>query len=121
MVAIEKIGMPESAKILAHAALYVCCSPKSNTVYGIDYAMNDVERTGNIRIPPFLQDASYKSAYKLGRGIGMDNVHDFKNHYSGKNCMPPELNDRHYFKLSDSQNEKRIAQFLKYLKDNLNL
>ena len=51
----------------------------------------------------------------------MDNVHDFKNHYSGKNCMPPELNDRHYFKLSDSLNEKRIAQFLKYLKDNLNL
>ena len=60
MLAIERVGMPEAAKILAHAALYVCCSPKSDTVYGILYAMNDVEKTGNIPIPPFLQDSSYK-------------------------------------------------------------
>ena len=29
-LAVERIGMPEAAKILAHAALYVCCSPKSD-------------------------------------------------------------------------------------------
>lgn len=33
--------------------------------------------------PPFLQDASYKNAQKLGRGVGLDNIHAFKNHYSG--------------------------------------
>ena len=60
MLAAERVGMPEAAKILAHAALYVCCSPKSNTVCGIVYAMKDVEKTGNIPIPTFLQDASYK-------------------------------------------------------------
>lgn len=119
MLAIERIGMPEAAKILAHAALYVCCSPKSDTVYGIRYAMKDVEKMGNIPIPPFLQDASYKSAYKLGRGIGLDNIHDAKNHFSGKNCMPPELKDRRYFKLSETGNEKRIVEFLKFLKNNL--
>lgn len=53
--------------------------------------MKDVEKTGNIPIPPFLQDASYKNAYKLGRGVGMDDIHAFPNHYSGKNCMPVEL------------------------------
>ena len=52
---------------------------------------------------------SGKSAYKLGRGIGLDNIHDFKNHYSGKNCMPPELKDKHYFKLCGTGNEKRIG------------
>ena len=67
MIAIERVGMPESAKILAHAALYVCLSPKSDTVYGIMYAMKDVEKTGNIPIPTSLQDASYKNASKLGR------------------------------------------------------
>ncbi len=119
MLAIERIGMPEAALILAHAALYVCCSPKSDTVYGIRYAMQDAEKTSNISIPPFLQDASYKSAYKLGRGIGLDNIHDFKNHYSGKNCMPPELKDKHYFKLCGTGNEKRIGEFLNFLKSNL--
>lgn len=84
MLAVERVGMPEAAKILAHAALYVCCSPKSDTVCGILSAMKDVEKTGNIPIPPFLQDASYKNAYKLGRGVGMDDIHAFPNHYSGK-------------------------------------
>ena len=80
MLAVERVGMPEAAKILAHAALYVCCSPKSDTVCGILSAMKDVEKTGNIPIPPFLQDASYKNAYKLGRGVGMDDIHAFPNH-----------------------------------------
>ncbi len=119
MIAIERVGMPESAKILAHAALYVCLSPKSDTVYGIMYAMKDVEKTGNIPIPTFLQDASYKNAYKLGRGIGLDNIHLYPNHYSGKNCMPEELKDKHYFKLSGTGNEKKIQEFLDYLKENL--
>ena len=116
MLAAERVGMPEAAKILAHAALYVCCSPKSNTVCGIVYAMKDVEKTGNIPIPTFLQDASYKNAYKLGRGIGLDDIHSFKNHYSGKNCMPEQLKDRKYFKLSGTGNEKKIQEFLNYLK-----
>lgn len=119
MLAVERIGMPESAKILAHAALCVCCSPKSDSAYGIIEAMKDVEETGNIPIPPFLQDASYKSAYKLGRGIGLDNIHSFPNHYSGKNCMPEALKDKHYFKLSGTGNEKKIQEFLKYLKENV--
>ena len=119
MLAVERVGMPESAKILAHAALYVCCSPKSSTVYGILNAMKDVEKTGNIPIPPFLQDSSYKNAYKLGRGIGLDDIHDFPNHYSGKNCMPDELKNKQYFKLSGTGNEKKIQEFLDYLKDNL--
>ena len=119
MFAAERVGMPEAAKILAHAALYVCLSPKSNTVYGILYAMKEVEKTGNIPIPQFLQDSSYKNAYKLGRGIGLDDIHSFPNHYSGKNCMPEELQGKHYFKLSGIGNEKKIQEFLAYLKKNL--
>ena len=111
MIAAERVGMPEAAKILAHAALYVCLSPKSDTIYGILYAMKDVEKTGNIPIPAFLQDASYKNAYKLGRGIGLDNIHSFPNHYSGKKCMPKELKDKHYFKLSGTGNEKKYKSF----------
>lgn len=119
MLAAERVGMPEAAKILAHAALYVCCSPKSDTVSGIMHAMKDVEKSGNIPIPQFLQDASYKNAYKLGRGVGMDNIHAFPNHYSGKKCMPDELKNKKYFKLSGTGNEKKIQEFLNYLKNNM--
>ena len=121
MLAAERIGMPESAKILAHAALYVCCSPKSNTVsMGISQAMQDAQNTTEVPIPPFLQDASYKSAYKLGRGIGIDDIHQFPNHYSGQMCMPEELKNRHYFEPSTMGYEKRIQAFLDHLKESLN-
>ena len=49
----------------------------------------------------------------------MDDIHAFQNHYSGKNCMPVELKNKHYFKLSGTGNEKNIQQFLDYLKNNL--
>ena len=120
-LAVERIGMPEAAKILAHAALYVCCSPKSDTVSrGITQAMADAKQTTNVPIPPFLQDASYKNAQKLGRGVGLDNIHAFKNHYSGKKCMPKELSNRHYFQLTQMGNEKSIQKFLDYLNKNRN-
>ena len=119
--AVERIGMPEAAKILAHAALYVCCSPKSDTVSrGITQAMADAKQTTQVPIPPFLQDASYKNAQKLGRGVGLDNIHAFKNHYSGKKCMPKELSNRHYFQLTQMGNEKSIQKFLDYLNKNRN-
>ncbi|WP_396136149.1 AAA family ATPase [Faecalibacillus faecis] len=120
-LAVERIGMPEAAKILAHAALYVCCSPKSDTVSrGITQAMADAKQTTNVPIPPFLQDASYKNAQKLGRGVGLDNIHAFKNHYSCKKCMPKELSNRHYFQLTQMGNEKSIQKFLDYLRENRN-
>ena len=120
-LAVERIGMPEAAKILAHAALYVCCSPKSDTVSrGITQAMADAKQTTQVPIPPFLQDASYKNAQKLGRGVGLDNIHAFKNHYSGKKCMPEELSNRHYFQLAQMGNEKSIQKFLDYLNKNRN-
>ena len=120
MCAIERIGMPESAKILAHAALYVCCSPKSSTVsQGIDAALEDARRTTEIPIPPFLQDASYKSAVKLGRGLGLDDIHAFPHHYSGQKCMPQSLKNHHYFHLSEMGNEKRIKTFLEHLEESL--
>ena len=44
-LAVERIGMPESTTILAHAALYVCCSPKSSAVSnGIYQAMDEVKQ-----------------------------------------------------------------------------
>ena len=82
--------------------------------------MADAKQTTNVPILPFLQDASYKNAQKLGRGVGLDNIHAFKNHYSGKKCMPKELSNRHYFQLTQMGNEKSIQKFLDYLRENRN-
>ena len=68
--AVERVGMPEAQIILSQAAAYVACAPKSNSACGAVFAaMEEVGRSGNLPIPAHLQDAHYKGAAKLGRGV----------------------------------------------------
>ncbi len=46
--AVERVGMPEAQIILAHAAIYVACAPKSNSVVNAIFAATDaVKQVGN--------------------------------------------------------------------------
>ena len=107
-LAVERIGMPECREILAHAALYVCMAPKSDTCQGINAAMADVQKTGNVAIPAFLQDASYAGADKLGRGKGLRDIHKYPNHYIQQPCLPEKLAGRIYFHPTEQGDEKRL-------------
>lgn len=111
-LAVERVGMPEGGKILAHAALYVACAAKSDTASrGLREALDCVRQTGNVPIPPFLQDASYAGAKNLGRGIGLLDIHRYPHHYVEQRCLPEELGDSHFFRLSGTGEEEKIAQY----------
>lgn len=111
--AVERIGMPESQIILSQAASYVACAPKSNAaVCAIGDAMKCVEETGDLPIPPHLKDAHYKSAAKLGSGIGYLYAHDFKNHYVKQQYLPYELSGKEFYKPSQNGYEKKIKEHL---------
>ena len=84
--------MPEAQIILSEAAMYVATALKSNSaICAIEAAMKTVENTGNLPIPPHLQDAHYKSAGKLGHGTGYLYAHDFPNDYVGQQYLPDAL------------------------------
>ncbi len=75
--ACEFIGLPEARIILAQAATYVACAPKSNAAYaGIDAALADVREGKTVAVPKHLQDAHYPGAKRLGRGTGYQYAHD---------------------------------------------
>jgi putative ATPase len=85
----EFVGMPEARIPLAQAAVYVACAPKSNSAYlGIDNAIKAVEEERTKEVPDHLKGSSYGGAAKLGRGIGYQYAHDFKNHYVKQQYMP---------------------------------
>ena len=70
-LAIERLGMPEARIVLSQAATYVACAPKSNAAYmAVDKALDIVKNEKTYGVPVHLQDAHYKSAGKLGHGIG---------------------------------------------------
>ena len=99
---VERIGMPESRIILAQAAAYVACAPKSNSaICAVDECLELVQKEHINTIPPHLQDAHYKSSAKLGHGLGYKYAHDFKNHYVNQQYLPDELVGRTFYNLSD--------------------
>ena len=115
--AVERIGMPEAQIILSQAACYVACAPKSNAAYGaVDKAMQVVEATGNLPIPPHLQDAHYKGAAKLGHGTGYKYAHDYPNHYVEQQYLPYELNGQEFYKPSGNGYEVKIKEHISRLK-----
>ncbi|MBR4762847.1 MAG: replication-associated recombination protein A [Lachnospiraceae bacterium] len=112
-LACERLGMPESQIVLAQAAEYVAAAPKSNTaVESIGRAMDTVARTGSLPIPPYLQDAHYGGASKMGRGIGYQYAHLYEDHYSGQQYLPDALKDSSFYEPSENGYEEQIRRRL---------
>ncbi len=108
-LAIERIGMPEAQIILAHAASYVACAPKSNSVVeAIGKAMDTVQQVKVETIPPHLQDAHYQGHEAIGRGIGYKYAHLFPNHYVDQQYLPDEVKNERFYIPSENGKEKEI-------------
>ncbi len=112
--AVERIGMPEAQIILAQAVTYMASAPKSNSaVNAISRAMNVVGRTKTPPVPTHLQDAHYKSAEKLGHGLGYKYAHDYKNHYVKQQYLPDGLTDEVFYEPSENGYEATIREYYK--------
>lgn len=115
-LACERIGMPESQIILSQAAEYVATAPKSNTaVESVMAARKTVQETGSLPIPGYLQDAHYKGAQGLGRGIGYQYAHVYESHYAGQPMLPEELRGTRFYVPSDNGYEKTIREHMAFL------
>lgn len=112
-MACERIGMPESQIILSQAAAYVATAPKSNTaVESVMAARRTVRETGSLTIPGYLQDAHYKGAQDLGRGIGYRYAHDYEQHYAGQPLLPEKLRGEKFYYPSENGYEKKIREHM---------
>ena len=67
-------------------------------------------------IPPYLQDAHYGSAGKLGRGVGYEYAHLFPNHFSRQQYLPNEYKGRKFYVPGDLGYEKKIKEWLAFLR-----
>ncbi|MEG1278728.1 MAG: replication-associated recombination protein A, partial [Cellulosilyticaceae bacterium] len=113
MMAVERIGMPEGRIILAQAATYIACAPKSNAAYkGIDKALMDVRTKDIGTVPLHLKDAHYSGAKELGRGLAYCYPHEYPNHYVKQQYLPDALKESRYYEISDQGYEQEIQKEL---------
>ena len=104
MNAVEKMGIPEGLIPLSHAIIYVCMSPKSNSVVkAMHAAQDDVEKTYNDAVPDHLKNTNYfgekRQPYKY--------PHDFGG-WVDQQYLPEEIKNHVYYIPSQNGSEKTI-------------
>lgn len=109
--ALELIGMPEARLSITQAIVFICESPKSNSVVmAMDAAFADAERIPDQPVPMHLRDTAYKGADKLGNGKGYKYPHDYPGHVVQQEYMPPSVKGRRYYIPGELGNEGKIRQ-----------
>lgn len=115
--ALEFIGMPEAKLPIAQAIIFLCESPKSNSVVmAIDEAFSDAENAYQVPVPVHLRDTSYHGASSLGNGKGYKYPHEYERHYTPQQYLPDNLKGRVYYKPSDEGYEKKIKETRRYMR-----
>jgi len=104
----EFVGWPEARIPLAEATIYIATANKSNSAYlAIDAALADVKSGRTIAVPEHLRDASYKSAKKLGHGVGYQYAHDGKEHFVAQDYLGV---DKIFYEPTEQGVEKKIKE-----------
>ncbi len=109
--ALEFIGLPEARLPLAQAIIYICESPKSNSVLkAVDAAMEDAKTSLEEPVPLHLRDTSYSGAKALGAGSGYKYPHDYPGHYVKEQYMPTSLKGKVYYEPTSQGSEAAIKE-----------
>ena len=96
--AVHAVGMPEARIILAHAAVYVAESKKSNATYlAINKALEDVATKDTGEIPMHIRNAPVDGMKNLGYGVGYLYPHDYPNHLVQQQYLPDKMLGTKYY------------------------
>ena len=115
-LAVERVGMPEARIILAQAACYVACAPKSNSSYlAIGRAMKLVEDGGVYPVPRHLQNVHADSAGQE-QDQGYLYAHDYPDHYVEQQYLPDAIKDEVFYNPTDMGCEEKIKEYFKKIK-----
>ncbi len=99
MEAVHMVGMPEARIILAQTATYLATCPKDNASYlGIEEALLDVQKEGELPVPLHLRNAPTDLMKEIGYGKGYKYPHSFPGHQVPQEYLPQKIKNKKYYK-----------------------
>jgi putative ATPase len=111
--AVHQIGMPEGRIIMSQTAIYLACSPKSNSAYlAIDEALAHVRQHPNIPVPLKLRNAPTKLMKELGYGDEYAYAHQYEGNFTPMECLPEGMEGTSFYTPGDNPAEHRFAEML---------
>ena len=109
--AVNVIGNPESRIILSETAVYLACSPKSNSTYkAIDAALALVKQTGNLPVPLHLRNAPTKLMKNLDYGKDYQYAHSYEGNFVNQEFLPEEISCTQFYEPGENATEKKIRE-----------
>jgi putative ATPase len=118
--AVDRVGLPECQLNLAQAAAYLALAPKSNAAtVAISRAKSHVREHGAKLPPPYLQDAHYPGAKKLGRGKGYVYPHGEPGGLAAQPLMPEGLEGERFYEPTDRGFEEELRRRLREIRKRL--
>lgn len=109
--AVNVIGNPESRIILSETAVYLACSPKSNSTYkAIDAALALVKQTGNLPVPLHLRNAPTKLMKNLDYGKDYQYAHSYEGNFVNQEFLPEEISGTKFYEPGENATEKKIRE-----------
>jgi putative ATPase len=118
--AVDMIGYPEAQLILSQCALYLACSPKSNSsLTAIQGALDAVRKTGDLPVPLSIRNAPTRLMKELGYGKDYAYAHDYDRNFVETDFLPAELRGTKFFEPGDNPREEEMRARLRSLWKNL--
>jgi len=109
--AVDRVGLPECALNLAHAATYLATAPKSNAAtVAISRAGEHIRRHGAQTPPDYLRDGHYPGAKDLGRGEGYVYPHDLPGGVSDQPLLPDGVQGERFYEPPDRGHERELRR-----------
>lgn len=117
MQALEFNGMPEARLNIAQAIIYLCESPKSNSVLlAVDSAAKAAREAARQDVPAHLQDTNFEKAKHAQKGREYKYAHDFPRHYVEQQYLPDELKGRVFYRPSMQGYEQKIHEYRRFIR-----
>lgn len=111
---VHAIGMPEARIPLSECAIYLACSPKSNSAYmAINNALELAKQTDTAPVPLHLRNAPTQLMSDLGYSDGYKYAHDYPGHFVDLEFMPAGLEGTVLYAPADNQREAMMNEAIK--------
>lgn len=115
--AVHTIGMPEGRIVMSQAAIYLSCSPKSNSAYkAIDKALSEVRTHLNVPVPLHLRNAPTQLMKDLGYGRDYLYAHDFDGNFVDMPYLPEELKNAAFYTPGNNPAEEKYKMLVERFK-----
>jgi len=111
--AVNSIGMPEAQIVLSQTAIYLACSPKSNSaVAAIGAAMASAESTSHLGVPLHLRNAPTKLMKEMDYGKDYKYAHSYEGNFVIQDFLPEELRGTMFYEPGKNPKEEEFRKYL---------